>query len=601
MKKSVAQYIQKLIALVIIGLGSLYASEFVNYLIIIPFSLLVYSFLIWQITNTKPQFLFNLKNVDTFINNKSSLWPLLKLFVLLWGFVYDIIVFVVWGIFLIFEIFADILLLLKDILFWITHAIIWFLKLFVPPIIFLYNIFIHYIIKWTWWSFQLAYRKVGHSMKFSYFIIGLIGAVLSLFLFFLFLYIDILIGFIGLVYVGMVLAILPVTWSYAEIASINDKNYDDEPYYEITSNFENGMVAVKNILFFILSFISLIIIQILLNLFNLIPSAGLSIGGIILNINTLISILLIFIFFILLFAKAVIPTHIIKAEEQETPVHNVIYLIKTIISKCLRYITTTIPTYLFGFITIIIPALIVFIAVFITFSLKNNMIESKIESLNKKKNETNLNEIQTYAIDKKIEKLNYYKTFPVNCFKDIFIERNLNNYCIYEIKQNIADLERKIEESKNNYALKKATYENKIAVLNNKINKSANEAEKLSATNELNNIKDEYNRELYNIDVSIKKLIVDYRYFVNLKKQIPVKLFFMVLWISLFGGLIYAFLIAYKGNVYYELYDFREDGESSYFAQQVEQAYEKDSKQLLLGFTLLILAMITLGILYVKL
>jgi len=601
MKKSVAQYIQKLIALVIIGLGSLYASEFVNYLIIIPFSLLVYSFLIWQITNTKPQFLFNLKNVDTFINNKSSLWPLLKLFVLLWGFVYDIIVFVVWGIFLIFEIFADILLLLKDILFWITHAIIWFLKLFVPPIIFLYNIFIHYIIKWTWWSFQLAYRKVGHSMKFSYFIIGLIGAVLSLFLFFLFLYIDILIGFIGLVYVGMVLAILPVTWSYAEIASINDKNYDDEPYYEITSNFENGMVAVKNILFFILSFISLIIIQILLNLFNLIPSAGLSIGGIILNINTLISILLIFIFFILLFAKAVIPTHIIKAEEQETPVHNVIYLIKTIISKCLRYITTTIPTYLFGFITIIIPALIVFIAVFITFSLKNNMIESKIESLNKKKNETNLNEIQTYAIDKKIEKLNYYKTFPVNCFKDIFIERNLNNYCIYEIKQNIADLERKIEESKNNYALKKATYENKIAVLNNKINKSANEAEKLSATNELNNIKDEYNRELYNIDVSIKKLIVDYRYFVNLKKQIPVKLFFMVLWISLFGGLIYAFLIAYKGNVYYELYDFREDGEPSYFAQQVEQAYEKDSKQLLLGFTLLILAMITLGILYVKL
>ena len=90
-------------------------------------------------------------------------------------------------------------------------------------------------------------------------------------------------------------------------------------------------------------------------------------------------------------------------------------------------------------------------------------------------------------------------------------------------------------------------------------------------------------------EISFSKIII---------YQLPVVFLFTALWFSLFGGIVLAVLISYLGNVFYDLYNIQEDGKASFFAQTARELNKKDKNQPLLGFTLLALIVILLGITY---
>jgi H+/Cl- antiporter ClcA len=68
--------------------------------------------------------------------------------------------------------------------------------------------------------------------------------------------------------------------------------------------------------------------------------------------------------------------------------------------------------------------------------------------------------------------------------------------------------------------------------------------------------------------------------------QIPMVFLFTIIWLSLFVGIVLAVIMAYFGNVYYELYSFKEDGKPTYFRKIITDINNKDKNQPLLGFTL---------------
>ncbi len=591
MNQNTSLYIKKLIGLTLVVIASLFAADYVELYALIPLALIVYSTIYSQIMNKKPPYLFGLKKVDDFITKKGGFWNLFKLILTILGFIYDIVIWVIWSVYLIFEIGIDIIMLIKEIIYWIIHAIIWFLKQFVPAIVFIYKMFLYYIVGWLWWIYRVSFRHVASSVKLNFFLVGLWGSIISIFAVLLFYYLDVLFGTNQLVFIGIVLATLPLAWTYGEIAAINENELQDEPYYEVTSNFQNGVESVKYILYYVVGFLVLSIIHIGLDLFGWIPNVGLTILGFALNINTLISLVLIFLYVIIIFATAIIPTHLLKTEEQETPFHDIINFLSVILKKGLQYILVTIPNAIFGALLMVIPALLVIAAIWITFTVKDDVLQRRINKLEKLKTEE-ITAVQSYKIDKKIDKLNYYIDFPAGIVEDTkdrktcgkIIEK-LNQYIE---DQNAANTKIKVEY---NAKLKDLEYDKEEAKKIKNIDRQLNELE--SIENSLAKLKEKYAEDISNGEFKLKKHEADIQYWKNRKRQLPISLFFVFIWVSLFGGLILAIYRAFLGNVYYELYTLKSEG-LTYFSELVKETKEKDRTQPLLGFTLLVIAILVI-------
>ena len=115
MKTSVELYIKKLIALGLIIFGAFYATMYAPVEIVIPSALLLLSFLYSGITNKKPPYLFQLQKIESYLNKKAGFWNLFKIILIFIGIIYDIIIWEIYSIYIIFEIIIDIILLIKDI------------------------------------------------------------------------------------------------------------------------------------------------------------------------------------------------------------------------------------------------------------------------------------------------------------------------------------------------------------------------------------------------------------------------------------------------------------------------------------------------------
>ncbi len=83
--------------------------------------------------------------------------------------------------------------------------------------------------------------------------------------------------------------------------------------------------------------------------------------------------------------------------------------------------------------------------------------------------------------------------------------------------------------------------------------------------------------------------------------QLPVAFFLTIVWIALFGGLVVAVIMAYLGNVFFDLYGMREDERPTYWRKVAREMHQKDRNQPLLGFTLLIvLVLIVVAIVFFR-
>jgi hypothetical protein len=259
MRKVHENYLKNLFSLLMVGVLFYFLLPFVGLYILLPASFGVLSFIDFRTNQRKPEYLFGLKESNDFFKDRRGAWLLLKLPVMLLGFLFDLIVWILHGVLVFFYFLSDVFILLRDLLYWIFYALLWFLRLFIPPLVILYKCIIHYLIKWPWWIYQIAFRSAKLSFYRIFYRIALRGTFLSIFIVLLFYGTGILIDVIPLVFIGIAFAILPLTWSYTEIASLRKRENGIRSYRRVRKLFMNGMISVRAILFYLTAVVVLLV------------------------------------------------------------------------------------------------------------------------------------------------------------------------------------------------------------------------------------------------------------------------------------------------------------------------------------------------------
>ncbi len=578
-------YIKKLLALLVTFCAGLYFQRFLEFYFLIPLQLLVFSALIFRITGNRPPHLFDFKRIDTFYG-KGGLRDLLKLFVTAFGVAYDIIVWTFWGIFLLFDVVVDIFRLVKIVLFWITFAVLWFLKLFVPPLVILFHLVIHYGIKWIWWIYQLAFKNTAPSVNRNFYFLALRGTVVSIFTLFVFYYFSLIIDLYGLAIIGLVLSVLPLAWSFGEIAAVRSKNLQNEGFKTIRANFQNGIESVRSLLFYITIFVVFFVAQFALNLTGWMPRAGISMLGIVINLNTLLSFLLIIMAFVIVFGIVMIPSFRLYNYFRENTLSGTVSFLNSVIRKGIQYILVIIPSAFFSGILLIIPAVLLIASFWFTNFMKNEVLDIRLDQLQERKLQVT-DESQTYELNKNIEQLEYLKNMPLNLIQEMFNRQNLE-YQLSNKEDDINNEEQRLLRLEDQAKARQEALDNQINSMENTLN-GATSAGLAALKEQKLSISQTLDTQKANIETLISKYRIDEKYLQRKSKQIPILFFLAGIWVSVFGGLVLAFVIAYLGNVFYELYLFRNNGSPSYFQSIIRQEKEKDNNQPLLGFTLLVL------------
>ncbi len=588
--EKVSLYVKKILALffamtplALAGSGLFRLTPFLSILLVAG-SFLLFAFLDFRITGDKPRYLFGLSQSDTFLNKKGGFWNLFKWIVTLLGFAYDLVVWVFWGVYLLFLLFTDLLMLIKFVVYWIIHAVIWFIRQLFPPVIFLFKMFMHYVINWLWWLYRMACRNVRRSVNRNFYFIALWGAVPALFIVFLFFAIGQVTGIPGLVAVSIVFAIVPLVWSYGEIAALRYEEREKEDYGMVKTRFQNGFDAVRSVLVYLLVIIGLLVGEIILNMLGWIPNLSMSLLGISLNINMLLSLVLVFAAIIITFAVCILPTHLLYHPEHENNVEGSVSLLGVIGRKFLRYIVAHLPTTIFAGFLLVIPVAVMLLTFTITERIKDGVLETRVVRLEEKSG--NMETLDAYRAQTRINRLNYYKEIPV------MAPTHFGN--IGELKEQIGTRERELSEARNALVDAKEEFDDQMDSLNAAIEYAKEQSFDTTGTNRLSfltnerlDIEEEYMAREKEQKECIAFMETDLKELRSMRVQLPILYLFVGVMVALFGGLVFAVYVAYTGNVYYELYAMREDGKPTYWRQVIDELNSKDPNQPLLGFTFL--------------
>jgi hypothetical protein len=516
--------------------------------------------------------------------------------VTLFGFIYDTIIWTTWGIYLVYILFIDLIDFAKTILYWIIHSILWFFRQYVPFLVFLYKVFIQYIICWPWWLYQIAYYNIRYAYNRNCYWVALSGTLQAGFIVFFFYFLEIILEDIsGIVFIGFVLALLPLTWVFGEIASIRVQKIEDEPYSVVRSKFQNGIEAVRSILFYITLFVVLLFGQLSLNLLGWIPGSGILFAGFVFNLNTYINLVLLFLFIIIVLGVFVIPSYRLYAPFSEVSLSQTINLLKGICKKFLQYLFVTIPTSIFAIISMLIPVAIIAIVYVMTYNIKNSIEEVKINKLKVEQAISN-NVVDAYLIGKHIEHLQYLQQFPAGLLQEMQHCKNLATEIIF--------CEEDVKAAEAEILLKTEDYKLKIINLENQINKLRNQNQAdiniTSLVKEKDQLQIQHSVYRSSQEISINKSKIDLEYLSLKKKQIPILFFLGGLWLVIFGGIVVSFAITYIGNVVHQVFVFRNDNESVEWKNIAARIRKKDPKQPLLGGTLIVLTLFLIYLLVVQ-
>ena len=430
------------------------------------------------------------------------------------------------------------------------------------------------------------------SVNRNYYFLAVRGTIPAIFIAFVFYYFSLIIDLHGLAIVGLVLSVLPLAWSFGEIASVRSKNLQLEGFTTIRTNFQNGIESVRSLLFYITFFVILFVVQLALNLTGWMPGAGISLLGVAINLNTLLSFLLILLTLIILFGILMVPTYRLYNYFRENTLSGTVAFISSVLKKGIQYIFVLIPSTLFGSILLIIPSVLLVASLWLTSTLKNEVLDIRLNQMQEQQLEVN-DELQAYELNKNIEQLKYLKKLPNNLLKEMFNRNNLI-YRITNTDDDIRKEEEKLLRLEDRTKARLKTLDDQITLSES----SANSGDIASLKEQKLLVSRTFNNQKADIKMVINKNKIDLEYLHRNSQQIPILFFLAGIWISLFGGLVFSFATAYLGNVFYELYLFRNDGTPSYFKMIILHEKEKDNKQPLLGFSLLIIVIAIIYLLY---
>lgn len=582
-------FLRKLVTLSLNILIFLLLTNIVSPFISIPVLLLVFAFIVSRITSNTPKELYNYNRSEVFFT-RGGLRDLVRIPVVLFGFLHDFVVWQVWGLYQILLLVTDIIYFFKQVVFWVLHALIWVGKLLAPFWVIAYKLFIHYVVKWNWWIYRYSFHAIKKSYNWNIIKVSLIGALIALLTYQLFYFLEITLDIFGLRFIGFVLALLPTTWAFGEIASIRGQKLMFAPFWEVKSKMKNGLESVRGLLFFITFFVVVLIAQAGFTTLGWIPKAGGILLGFSINISYIFNIILILLGITIFFSSFVLPSYRLYNEFNETSFKNVYELFVHIIKRSLQYLIGFIPSSFFASLTIIPPTLLVALALFLTMQGKNSITEIKIQKLTTKQS-TSTSQLENHRISKEIDRLEDVALFPRQFFQDLnhkdLIKKELDNY--KSSQKHLMNIE----------ATKIKNYNNYIKALNDNIetekNKSViNQTRLEEYTQQLKNTEIESENFKTQIKHELDMTEIDIEYAKRKNSQMSILFYLTGLFTVVVLTLPLAFAISYLGNYFYRAFLFRNNATQAKWKDFIEEQKEKSKAQPLLSTTLNIIIIISI-------
>ncbi len=588
----VSIYIKKLIGLALSAFVMYLLTRFIDLYFALPFGFLVLSYLQFQITGEKPSWISGMMQAEQYFREKSGFWLLLRWILMFFGFIYDLVAWTIYGVFILFTLFIDLLILLRTIIFWIVHAVLWFFRLLVYPVVFLYRMIIHYLIFWPWWIYRLTFRNIRISVNSNFYRIAFRGTFPAILIVLVFYGSGVLLGAPVIGIFGGIFAFLPLIWSLTEIAALRHENRWNTPFSTIKFRFGSGNLAMKAVLFYLVIMFTGILTEILLDMLGWFPLAGFSLLGLSLNINTFISLILVFLFVVLLFATFLIPPHIVSERAYTNTAGSIVQFLGVIGRRFLRYLVSLIPASLFSIILAIIPVIVVSLAVYLTISLKDFVLESRITRMNH--TAATLEGRSEAGMRMKIDRLEYYRDFPQNVFTGFVNIKTLNK------KRKV--MESDYSRGHSEMERLERMYQHELDSLQAVADRYKNPEDSVQSaiyrrlTNSIEQRKSDINAWETKRSQDLQVLQMRISDLKSRISQLPFAFLLVIIWFAFFGGLVFSVIVSYLGNIFHELYDLKEDGKPTYWHQIAAEMKKKDHNQPLLGFTIMFLIVIILTI-----
>lgn len=581
-------YLRKIVALAIITAIYLVSVRF-NFPIYvsIPVLILALAIIVAKVTGNSPKELFNFQRSEKYFS-KGGLRDLIRIPVVLFAFLQDVVVWIIWGIYQIFVLFTDTIYFIKELVFWILHAIIWFLKQLLPFWRITFKMFLHYLVKWPWWIYRYTFRAVRKTYNWNIIKISVTGTFLALFIFQFFYFWDITLEIHGLMYIGVILALLPLSWIFGEISSVRGQNLLYNKFSEVRNQYRNGIESVRGILVFIAFFVVLLLTEAGLNWLGWLPKAGIIFIGITLNISFIINIILIFTGILIVFGSFVLPTYRLYNEFSEINLKSNYKLFGYIIKRGLQYIAGLIPGSFFASISSIPAIILVSAALFFTLQVKDISIDNKIDSLISAKRDSKT-QVDEYRILKEINHFQYTRQFPAQILQEMghrsLLVEELNGY----------------NKALNSLNQEWTSYSSKAKVTLTHLRDSINAEKQKTVINQTrieeledqhHKISNDFSNKEASYKTTVRKTDIDKEFISRKIKLLPIVFYLSGFFLVIAMTLIFTFFFGYFGNFLYKTYLYRNDETKANWKLFIDNEKELDKKQPLLSTTLNVIIII---------
>tara|TARA_B100000073_G_scaffold9286_1_gene7835 strand:- start:294 stop:1370 length:1077 start_codon:yes stop_codon:yes gene_type:complete len=256
------------------------------------------------------------------------------------------------------------------------------------PIVAVWN-FIVESMKYLWSIIQLAWRGMKESINHRYWIIASVGGSVSIFLVLAFIFIGTQTGEPGLASIGIILAVLPIAWAYAEIANLiqyKKQNGKDIDLKDMKNSLGIGLNAIKFLALYVATIIIMIIAQVALDFLGLIPTVGPLFLGIIVIPVVVASFLIISSTLILSFGTPILGAHLLTEKTVEGSLffrflYKTRSLVKVLSKVWLEVILISYPAIIFGALVSLLPALLIGLSVGLSFGIATGIAGDNLNSL----------------------------------------------------------------------------------------------------------------------------------------------------------------------------------------------------------------------------
>jgi hypothetical protein len=587
-------FLRKLITLCINVLILLIVSRYpIPFYYSLPVLILIFSLISSRILGESPKELYNFKRSETYFA-RGGLRDLLRIPVVLFAFLHDMIVWELWGIYQLLQMLVDCVYFLKELVFWILHCIIWFLKQLLPFWRVLSKVVVFYLIKWPWWIYRYGFKSLKKTYNWNIIRISFPGSLLALIIVQFFYFLDVSLNISGLLYIGVILAILPIAWVFGEIASVRGQKLLKENFSTIKLRFGNGMETVRGVLFFLTFLVVLLLAEAGLDLLGWLPQNGIIFLGIGLNLSFIINILVIFLALLVVLGSLVLPSYRLYNEFSETRMKDVLGLFNYIVKRLLQIIAGFIPASFFAVISAVLPALLLVISLSLTLKLKDNIIDIKKDKvLNEQLKEED--PLKKHKLDKQLENLNYIRQFPQLLITEMQNRDAINREIEYS-KRELQGLKEELAGFKNSVNLQITDLEKQIAEEKQKA--AINETRVEELKNKSEQLKRQLELDSKSKTGDITQTTMDIEFAQHKFRQIPFVFYLSGLFAAITSSLIFVFIFGYFGNFFYAAFVCRNDGTPAQWKEFIKEEQRLDNKHPLLSTSLNVIILLGVSVFF---